>query len=135
MKQKHRDKWLDRCAIELAYCYRLCVTEKEFQKELRRLKLPKNKWPPFLATDSANATCHYLDSDTGNKVAIVCLHRRERKTRPVDQIYGLLIHEAVHVWRASRLAIGELDPSSELEAYAIQRIAQNLIYSWMEQTK
>lgn len=135
MKKKHRAKWLDRCALQLPYCYRLCVTEKEFRKELARLKLPKRDWPSFIKNSHANATVHYFENDAdGMYCAIVCLPKTEKGKRPDDEIYGLLIHEAMHIWRANREHIGETEPSSELEAYAVQRIAQNLIFSWMQQT-
>lgn len=136
MKQKHRDKWLDRCALELPYCYRLCVTEKEFHKELKRLKLPKSVWPPFTKPPHANATVHYFENMGEQALcAIVCMSKKEKKLRTEPAIYGLLIHEAMHIWRACREHIGEERPSEELEAYAVQRIAQNLIWSWQEQTK
>ena len=135
MKQKHRDKWLDRCALELAYCYRLCVTEKEFHKELKRLKLAKSVWPKFLKSTHANATTHYFEAPSGELCAIVCMPADEAEKRSNDAIYGLLVHEAMHIWRVCREAIGEDHPSAEVEAYAMQRISQNLIHSWMEQTK
>lgn len=43
------------------------------------------------------------------------------------------MHEAVHIWQEMREKIGERFPSAEFEAYAIQRIAQNLMHSFMEQ--
>lgn len=135
MMQKHRSKWLDRCAVELTYCYRLCVTEKDFYAELKRLKIPKSAWPKFIKTPQAHATLHYFEASGGDLCAIVCLRKDEAKKRPPDQIYGLLVHEAMHLWRACKEHIGETDPSSEFEAYAMQRISQNLIYSWMDQTK
>lgn len=42
------------------------------------------------------------------------------------QIHSLLLHEAVHVWQKVRFLMGESSPSSEFEAYSIQRIAQDL---------
>ncbi len=40
---------------------------------------------------------------------------------------SILAHEAVHVWRHIREKIGETDPSSEFEAYAVQSITQFLL--------
>ncbi|MDN8221785.1 hypothetical protein QZK02_06335 [Acinetobacter baumannii] len=42
------------------------------------------------------------------------------------QVYGLLLHEAVHVWQIVKRRMGEREPSVELEAYSIQAIAQDL---------
>lgn len=134
MKKKHRDKWLDRCAVQLPYCYRLCVTEKEFHKEMKRLGVPKGNWPSFLAATHADATSHFFNHADGGKCAIVCMHKETKQERSKDECFGLLVHEAVHIWQACREVIGEKEPSMEFEAYSMQRIAQNLIWSWMEQT-
>jgi hypothetical protein len=42
------------------------------------------------------------------------------------QVYGLLLHEAVHVWQIVKRRMGEREPSLEFEAYSIQAIAQDL---------
>ncbi|MDS7931844.1 hypothetical protein RMB13_20625 [Acinetobacter sp. V102_4] len=42
------------------------------------------------------------------------------------QVYGLLLHEAVHVWQIVKRRMGEREPSIEFEAYSIQAIAQDL---------
>lgn len=42
------------------------------------------------------------------------------------QVYGLLLHEAVHVWQFVKRRMGEREPSVEFEAYSIQKIAQDL---------
>ncbi|HEE6574468.1 UNVERIFIED_CONTAM: hypothetical protein KWE62_17950 [Acinetobacter baumannii] len=42
------------------------------------------------------------------------------------QVYGLLLHEAVHIWQIVKRRMGERDPSVEFEAYSIQAIAQDL---------
>ncbi|MFH3942297.1 hypothetical protein ACJBLD_17075 [Acinetobacter nosocomialis] len=42
------------------------------------------------------------------------------------QVYGLLLHEAVHVWQFVKRRMGEHEPSVEFEAYSIQAIAQDL---------
>lgn len=53
----------------------------------------------------------------------------ERK--PIE-VYGLLLHEAVHVWQKIRKLMGEKEPSSEFEAYSIQAIAQDLFEMYEE---
>lgn len=86
--------WLNRTLFEFPYCYRLCITEKDFHAELKRLGLSKEHWPAFLKTTHANATTNFFQSKDG-----------------------------------------EFSPSPELEAYAVQRLAQNLIWSWRKQVK
>ena len=132
---KKDSMWLERCAFELPYCYRLCITEKDFHKELKRLKIAKSSWPSFIKTPQANATCHFFQSASSELAAIVCISKKGCKDRPLDQILGLLAHEAMHIWRECREHVGETNPSYELEAYAMQRIAQNLVASWLEQIK
>ncbi|HFG6817393.1 hypothetical protein U2E65_03210 [Acinetobacter baumannii] len=48
------------------------------------------------------------------------------------QVYGLLLHEAVHVWQKIKKLMGEREPSSEFEAYSIQAIAQDLFKMYEE---
>ena len=128
--------WLDRELITSPYHYRVCVREKDFYAELRRLAVPEKHWPEFTNSPHANATAHFLTHErTGNRCAIVCLSKKTTKGCNNTAIYGLLVHEAVHIWQHIMEDIGEFSPSSEFEAYSIQRIAQSLIWSWKEQTK
>lgn len=46
--------------------------------------------------------------------------------RSTIEVFGLLLHEAVHVWQRIKKLMGEDNPSSEFEAYSIQCIAQDL---------
>ncbi|EMU8805904.1 TPA: hypothetical protein ACSIYJ_004014, partial [Acinetobacter baumannii] len=48
------------------------------------------------------------------------------------QVYGLLLHEAVHVWQIVKRRMGEREPSVEFEAYSIQVIAQDLFEMYEE---
>ncbi len=48
------------------------------------------------------------------------------------QVYGLLLHEAVHVWQIVKRRMGEREPSVEFEAYSIQAIAQDLFEMYEE---
>lgn len=48
------------------------------------------------------------------------------------QVYGLLLHEAVHIWQIVKRRMGESEPSVEFEAYSIQAIAQDLFEMYEE---
>lgn len=48
------------------------------------------------------------------------------------QVYGLLLHEAVHIWQIVKRRMGEREPSVEFEAYSIQAIAQELFKMYEE---
>jgi hypothetical protein len=119
-------KWLDRSLVISPVYYGLCQSEKEFRKELKRLGIPKNDRPDFIS-HNANATVHFLESE-GKTSAIVCIDNKEGRTH--NQVCGLLVHEAVHIWQEIRTIIGEKNPSAEFEAYSIQTIAQKLIEAY-----
>lgn len=118
-------EWCDRALIMSPYYYGLCKSPKLFKKELRRLKVPKEQWPSFLGNKSANATLHFFETGSGEKAAICCLGSMKGKTK--EQVFSLLLHEAVHLWQIIKVCLGEKEPSPEFEAYAIQTIAQRLM--------
>ncbi|MBT2299250.1 hypothetical protein J7E70_02120 [Variovorax paradoxus] len=117
-------QWLDRALFVSNYHYTLCTTQGMFKRELRELALPPADWPPFLKNGRANATVHYLEHTSGRRCALVCIPPSEHRD-PLE-VLGLLTHEAVHIWQAIREDIGEKEPSAEFEAYAIQRLSQEL---------
>ena len=125
--------WLCRELLTSPYCYCLCLSEEAFYAELKRLGVPERSWPEFLKTTHANATTNFFEKlESAENCAIVTM--RPNKGRELEQVYALLVHEAVHIWQASKDVIGETHPGVETEAYAIQRIAQSLMYSYKEQT-
>jgi hypothetical protein len=126
-------KWLDRTLMTSPYYYGLCLSEKDFRKELKRLDVPKDGWPRFLASDHANATAHFFESSNGALSVIVTLGGTKGKS--IAQIHALLVHEAVHIWQAIRENIGEKSPSSEFEAYSIQSISQGLMQAFKDAKK
>ena len=125
-----RIKWLNRTLITSPYCYGLCLTEKEFHKELKKLKVPLHSYPEHTKY-SDGASTHYLEKG-GGRVAIVCLGNTKGYTK--EQVYALIAHEAVHIWQAICDELGEDTPSAEFEAYSLQQITQNLLESYREQT-
>lgn len=125
-----KTKWLSRRLVELPYYFRLCITEKDFNAELKRLKIHPIA---FLPTLHADAACHFLENKDGSSAVIVCIRTKEK--RSLVETYGLLVHEAVHIWQGACDLIGEENPGKETEAYAIQSIAQELIASYNDQMK
>lgn len=122
-------KWLDRALVVSPYYYGLCLDEADFRRELKRLKVPKDQWPPFLASQSANATAHFFERDS-ERSCIITLG--STKGHSIAQIHAMLVHEAVHLWQEIRSDIGEKQPSSEFEAYAVQALSQRLIEAYSE---
>lgn len=117
--------WCDRTLFTSPVYYGLCTNQRQFEKVLRQLKLKREDWPEFKKSEWCDATTHFFDGKGCDNCAVVTIGSTKGKSRA--QIAGLLTHEAVHIWQEIRSLIGEKEPSSEFEAYAVQRIAQNLI--------
>lgn len=123
----NRDRWMGRALIEIPFYWALCLSEQAFHEELGVLKVPRESWPADWVTRGKDATCNWLQHPERDKemCMLICL-RDAHKHTPIETA-GLLVHEAVHVWQEIRTHMGEKEPSSEFEAYAIQRISLNLM--------
>ena len=129
-----RADWQDRSLLSIPFSYCLVITEKAFERELHLLNVPPASWPSYVNSKHANATAHFFQkTDDTDECCIVTLKDWKKHTKTA--IAGVLVHEAVHIWQETRDRMGERFPSVEFEAYAIQRIAQNLMHSFKEQTK
>lgn len=54
---------------------------------------------------------------------LVALNFEEARTRSVNQIRAVLVHEAVHVAQKIFEGIGELNPAHESQAYLVQAVS------------
>lgn len=126
--------WLNRTLTVSAVHYCLCLSEREFYNEMRRLRVPESSWPPkFLAQPHSQATTYFLESPEGKRLGIVCLDPKYLHADSI-QIASLLVHEAVHIWQQHTRLIGSHnDHGDEEEAYAIQSISQALMDSFRKQ--
>lgn len=124
-------KYVDRVLFVSPCCIGLCTSKAQFLKELKRLKL--NEYAFEWMSDDCNGKTHFLENkSTGGKICIVCIdavirNGSKKSTLKGPALYGLIVHEAVHVWQAIRDDIGEENPSAEFEAYSIQAISQRLM--------
>ena len=118
--------WLDRTLIRGDFLC-LCTTEAEFLKELKRTKSPA-PWPKWIE-DDAFATTHYIVTGKGNRATIVCMTDKKMDGIPAA---SLLVHEAVHVVQEFFRHIGEDQPSIEMQAYAIQEVAAQLMFAYAD---
>lgn len=121
-------KWIKRAIIESPYCIGLCQKERDFHKELKRLKIPKKQWPQWLKSGYSARVHIFTNDGTNDKSCIVCIGKR--KGRSIYAAYGLLVHEAVHIWQHICEDLNECSPSPEFEAYSIQMISQGLIAAY-----
>ena len=129
-----KTEYLDRTLLRTNRYYCLCLSEKQFHKELTRLGIKKNKHPDFVKK-WFGACVHYIDQDkSNNKIAVVCIDTSRKDVNKLE-IYALLTHEAVHIWQDTVESINEDYPGHETEAYAIQNIALELMSSYKKQIK
>ncbi len=126
-------QWLSSLLIQSPYYTALCLSEKDFNKVLKQIALPKIEWPSFLATKQAHATLHTFIKSDNKLLAVICLGKTKGKTK--EQVYALLVHEAAHLWQYIKKELGETTPSAEFEAYALQNLAQGLFEAYRELTK
>ena len=131
-RKKQESLWLDRSLFVSPYYYRLCLTEKEFQKELKSLKVPRNQWPEFNNGRKSGGTVHTFEYEE-NLCAIVSIKALKHHT--LWQIHAMIVHEAQHLMDYIFRDMGEVNPSYKLKAYGIQHICQQLMMSYEQQTK
>lgn len=121
-------KWLNNTLIEGDYVS-VCFSQQEYYKALKSLKIAVADWDGWLSQDSL-ATTHYFTTPKGNRVTIVCIPVKP-ETDGID-VATLLVHEAVHVVQEYFRFIGEDNPGSEIEAYAIQNISASLMMAYRD---
>jgi len=120
-------KWIDRNLINSYTTIGLCLDEASFHHQMKRLKVPLEEWVKWNA-DDANGTTHFFACT--NPMGFCCIVCVSKKGLNRLELYGVLVHEAVHVWQSIRDHIGESKPSPEFEAYSIQSIAQKLMVAY-----
>jgi hypothetical protein len=121
-------KWLNKTLIEGDHL-RACFTEQEYYRLLKSLKIPIADWDRWLMQD-ALATTHYFTTPKGSRVNVVCIPVKP-EADGVD-VATLLVHEAVHVVQEYFRYIGEDNPGSEIEAYAIQNVSAALMNAYRD---
>jgi hypothetical protein len=126
-------QWLDTALLDGPHLI-LCLSEKQYLKVMTKYKI---KNPSDWIIDGKNATCHTFVSfrnDGGSStICAICIQQQDRMT--YSKVAGLIVHEAVHVAQHFFEDIGETNPGNEIEAYIIQRIAQNLLFAYERQSK
>lgn len=128
-----KTKWLDRSLFIGPYLA-LVTSQKEFDRILKHLKIKESH---RYCSKTADATTHTMHNNRGQLVCIVGLRLSACKDKSDIHVSSLLVHEAVHVWQHARSAIvGWLDANrtggleAEMEAYAIQNIAHELMQEY-----
>ena len=94
----------------------------DLQREFKRLNCQDVPVPLF-PTGKDGAT--YIMSTDGTRTLIVCIPKDRKVQRHV--MTALVVHEATHVWQEVCREMGEEEPGTEIEAYAIQWITQCIL--------
>lgn len=102
------------------YTYCFCPNADAWKRTARISKRELGPYP-----DNAAMTTFFRDYKRNQPVAVVTVGDRA----PLETV-GLLAHEAMHVWRDMRETIGEKEPSSEFEAYAVHNILDRLMAAY-----
>ncbi len=126
-----KTRWLDRGYLGTNFYFCLCTSEKQFYDELKRLGIPRDRWPEFMGSESADATVWHFECVTQRPALIVCFKVNPERT-PIE-VAGLLVHEATHLWQRAKRDMNEENPGDEVEAYAIQHFSQQLMEAYNEQ--
>lgn len=120
-------KWLSREFINGPYLI-LCTSQKRFNKVLKYLCIKERD---NYISHVSDAKMWEFEANNGDLCCVVCIAPSTEVTR--EQLYGLLVHEAVHVFDKYCLFINEKSPSSEFKAYSIQAISQRLFIEYERQ--
>lgn len=122
-------QWCDRHLFLGPIYYTICTDEKKFQAQLKHMNIGEFL-EPTQGCDFART--HFLYNSLGDEVAIVCLFPGEHS---LEASYGLIAHEAIHIWQHTLENIGEENPGKEMEAYCVQTIFVELVHEFNRQLK
>jgi hypothetical protein len=120
-------KWLSRAVAYTGPALCLCTTQEIFDEACQAFDLPGGR---FIDDESDGGTMHWYDGHSG-PIAVVCIRPREKRDELIA--FGMIVHEAAHVWQYHAEHIGEKVPGKEQEAYAIQAISQTLMIEYRRQ--
>lgn len=129
MKPKSHIRWLNTTLVE-GVDMALFIDPDDFDAAVRELNVEDS--PGFLPAEDALAGVHELEVGKSTRCFVVVGDVSGLKRL---EVITLLVHEAVHVWQATKAVLGEDEPSVEFEAYAIQNISHRLIDEYDRQRK
>jgi len=122
-------KWLDRDTVRAPYMA-LCLTEADFLKVAKHCRIGEpGRW-----LNVGHDACAHTWQDGAKLMCVVCLDASRGAHDPIG-IAALLVHEAVHAFQQLCVSIGEINPGTEFEAYAIQNMSARLMREFVRQTR
>lgn len=120
---RHKMIWCT-TPLRLKHHYGFCPSEKAWNALAKSSRRDLGSYP---CRDKAAITTLFQRTSDKTRTCIVTVSERP----PVETV-GLLVHEAMHVWRDIREGIGEEFPSSEFEAYMMQNIIHELLEAYQK---
>lgn len=123
-------KWLDRDLHQGPHLT-LCVTAEQLTAAQDHLRIAAKDRCAFPPVNGGRMSAY--TSPAGALACVVSVNPAPGSDGIA--VAGLLVHEAAHVWQTHCVDIGERTPSDEMEAYAIQAIAERLMRRYAELTK
>lgn len=117
--------WIDRGWQPVAVGF--CPSREAWEREAKRLNID-SRYPE--AANRGGHTELSVNNKTGEAIIVVTVF--DGGERDALELFMTIVHEAVHVWQFICQHIGERAPGVEVEAYSIERIANNLIEAYMK---
>lgn len=106
--------------------YSLCLSEKQYEKAMNKMKVPVEERGHFVSSGK-QATTYFIPTNHG-VCCVVCLGDMSNYSK--DEVYGLILHECIHIWQTIKEWMQEESPGDEVEAYSIQSIFMDMISVW-----
>lgn len=103
-----------------------CPDEAAWKRLLRSFNHPT----PVPYPVSAGACSIFDHSPGGKSSSVVTIAQDVDKRCTKQEIVGLIVHEATHVYQHMLESMGEKNPSTEFEAYSMQGITQSLLSAY-----
>lgn len=95
---------------------------------IKELDLSLDNGPDF--PQSKGRTTLFEHDTTGNNIIVVTINPDRLEAHTHNEIMGILVHEAVHVFDFCMEYMGEDSPGSEIKAYIIQYIFLQLVNAY-----
>lgn len=119
--------WCDRNIMRGPY-FVLCLTEGEWNEAFDGIEVPQEQRPEWVHEGGGRTSVCF----TRKGLACVVGMNLEPEDHRSPLAFGLLVHEATHVFQEWMRDIGEEKPSDEFMAYSIQHISTELMCSYRE---
>lgn len=133
MSKKPSVLWCSRDIFYSCVAYTIITNEEDFWKEVQKLGVPREIVGPWVGAGSNARTHKFVYHEEGKSTECAVIAFPASPDRDPEEVIGLIVHEAMHVWQWILEGIGESKPSCEFEAYSVQSIVQSLLREYKRQ--